>query len=160
MILLEFDDEFSNIEQPTQAVHFKKGKAMKKVLMMLCMLLLVVTVSEAKVTLVKAVIEPAAAAAGDEVMVTVEFSGKAKNIESVVMIPREFYYDIEQPFPLQQIEEGKNVWVLKGEVPWETPSGSVNLEIKAVDKKGNEIVVEEFKDQEYGKSGLIEFEVK
>ncbi len=133
---------------------------MKKLLLLLCLLLLVVTVSEAKVTLVKAVIEPAAASAGDDVTVIVEFGGKAKNIESVVMIPREFYYDIEQPFPLQKLEDKKNTWVLKGQVPWETPSGSVNLEIKAMDKKGNEVVIKEFEAQEYGKAGLILFEVK
>ncbi len=133
---------------------------MRKVLLVFCAVLLVVTLAEAKVTLVKAVIEPAAASAGDDVAVTVEFGGKAKNIESVVMIPREFAYEIDMPFPLQKAEDGKNVWVLKGQVPWETPSGEVNLEIKAVDKKGKEVVVEEYKDQVHGKAGLIAFEVK
>jgi len=133
---------------------------MRKVLMVLGMVLLIVTMVDAKVTLVKAVIEPTAAAPGDDVSVTVEFGGKAKNIEKVVMIPREYAYEIDQPFPLQKVEDGKNVWVLKGQVPWEAPSGPVALEIKAVDKKGNEVVIEEFKDQIHGKAGLIEFEVK
>lgn len=132
---------------------------MRKVLLVVCALLLVVTMAEAKVTLVKAVIEPAAAAAGDEVSVMVEFGGKTKNIESVVMIPREYAYEIDAPFPLQKSEDNENVWVLKGQVPWEAPSGPVNLEIKAVDKKGKDVVVEEYKDQAHGKAGLIEFEV-
>lgn len=133
---------------------------MKKALLVLCLVLLVVPMAEAKVKLIKAVIEPAAAEVGDEVTATVEFSGKAKNISQVMVIPREYAYEIEAPFPLQQDESGKNVWSLTVNVPYEAMSGKVNLEIKAIDKKGNEIVIDEYKDQQHGKSGLIEFEIK
>ncbi|MBN1481880.1 hypothetical protein EH223_06025 [candidate division KSB1 bacterium] len=133
---------------------------MRNALLVLCLVLLVVPMAEAKVKLIKAVIEPAAAEVGDEVTATVEFSGKAKNISQVLVIPREYAYEIEAPFPLQKDESGKNVWSLTVNVPYEAMSGKVNLEIKAIDKKGNEIVIDDYKDQEHGKSGLIEFEIK
>jgi len=133
---------------------------MKNGLIVLCIVLLMVPMVEAKVKLVKATIEPAAAEVGDEVTATVEFSGKAKNISQVLIIPREYAYDMEEPFPLQADESGKNIWSLTVTIPYEAMSGKVNCEIKALDKKGKEIVIEEYKEQVHGKAGLIEFEIK
>ncbi|MBN1464319.1 hypothetical protein JXA02_01065 [candidate division KSB1 bacterium] len=133
---------------------------MKKGFIALCIVLLMAPLADAKVKLVSAVIEPAAAGAGDEVMATVEFSGKVKNVSRVLLIPREYAYDIDQPFSLLPDASGKNVWSMKTTVPWEVPSGEVNLEVKAFDKKGKEIVIKEYKDQLHGKAGLILFEVK
>lgn len=132
---------------------------MRKVLLVVCMLMLIIPL-EAKVKLVSAVIEPEAAEIGDEVTATVEFSGKAKNISQVLIIPREYAYEIEAPFPLQKDESGKNVWSLTVNVPYEAMSGKVNLEIKAIDSEGKEIVIDEYKEQAHGKAGLIEFEIK
>jgi len=126
----------------------------------LMVVMLVAPTAFAKVKLVKAVIEPAAAAAGEQVTVTVEFSGKAKNVKQVMLIPREYAYDIDQPYYLQQDASGKNIWMLQGPIPYEAPAGSVHLEVKAVDKDGKEIVLKKFKDQEFGKAGLIDFEIK
>ncbi|MBN1561574.1 hypothetical protein JW998_15090 [candidate division KSB1 bacterium] len=133
---------------------------MKNVLLALCIVLLMAPLADAKIKLVSAVIEPAAGGGGDEVTATVEFSGKVKNVSRVLLIPREYAYDIDQPFSLQPDADGKNVWTLKATVPWETPSGEVNLEVKAFDKKGKEIIIDEYKDQLHGKAGLIPFEVK
>ena len=133
---------------------------MRKLFAVLLVVMLVAPTAFAKVKLVKAVIEPAAASGGETVKITVEFSGKAKKISQVMMIPREFAYDIDQPYQLQKDASGKNIWTLEGPVPYEAPSGALNLEIKALDKNGDEIVIKKFKDQENGKAGLIKFEIK
>ena len=133
---------------------------MRNGLVFLCIVLLMAPMTHAKIKLVSAVIQPTAAAAGDEVTVTVEFSGKAKNISQVLLIPREYAYEIDQPFELQLDGSGKNVWMLKGPIPWDAPSGEVKLEIKALDAKGKEIVIKDYEDQVHGKAGVIAFEVK
>ena len=133
---------------------------MKNGLIALCLVLLMASLADAKIKLVSAVIEPAAAKPGDEVTATVELSGKLKNVSQVLLIPREYAYDIDQPFSLQPDGSGKNIWTLNATVPWEVPSGEINLEVKAYDKKGKEIVIKEYEDQLHGKTGLILFEVK
>lgn len=133
---------------------------MRKVLIPLLVVLFIMPMAVAKTKLVQAVIEPAAASGGDIVKVTVEFSGKASSIGKVLMIPREFAYEIDEPFHLQKDATGKNIWTLEGPVPYEAPAGALNMEIKAFDEKGKEIVVEEYKEQMHGKAGLIAFEIK
>lgn len=133
---------------------------MRKLLVMLLIVLLVVPVVQANVKLVEAKVEPAAASGGEKVTATVEFSGKAKDVSEVMVIPREFAYEIEAPFSLQKAEDGKNVWTLTTTVPYEAPTGELTLEIKALDGKGKEIVLKDFQDQEHGKAGAIKFEIK
>jgi len=138
----------------------KKEKMMRNLVLSILVLLLIVTVVQAKVKLVEAKIDPAAAGPGETVNVTVEFSGKAKNVSKVLMVPREYAYEIDQPFYLQADSSGANIWRLEGPVPYEAPMGEVNLEIKAYDAKDNEIVIKEFEEQTHGKAGLIKFEIK
>jgi hypothetical protein len=114
----------------------------------------------ARVKLVQATIDPAVASGGDQVKCVVVFSG-IKDLQSVKIIPREYAYEIPQPFALERDETAaKETWTLQTMVPYEVMNEKVNLEIKAFDKKGNEIVIKEYKDQTYGKAGLIEFEVR
>ncbi len=133
---------------------------MKKVLPLILVVLFIAPLAQAKIKLIQAKIEPAAAAAGDMVKVTVEFSGKVDKVKEVMIIPREFAYDIDEPYSLIKDASGKNVWTLEGPIPYEAPPGVVNLEIKAIDKKGKEIVIKDYKDQVHGKAGLIKFEIK
>ncbi len=105
---------------------------------------------------VKASIEPPAAAAGDFVKGTVEFSGIC-DLQKVLIIPREYAYDIDQPFAMKKQQGEAEVWVLETYVPYEAYPGKVHLEIKAVDKDGAEVVIKEFEEQQFGKAGLILF---
>ncbi len=134
---------------------------MKQVMSVVCFLILVASMAQAKIELVEAKVEPAAAAVGEQVVGHVEFTGKAKNVSKVMVIPREYAYEIEEPFQLSKDESTKkNVWKIETRVPYDAPSGKMNLEIKALDKNGDEIVIEEYKDQVHGKAGNIEFEIK
>ena len=133
---------------------------MRKLLVLFLVILFIVPMAQAKIKLIQATIDPAAASGGEKVTATVEFSGKVKNISKVMMIPREFAYDIEEPFSLQKAENGKNVWSLTTTVPYEAPTGAITLEIKALDSKGKEVVITDFKDQVHGKAGELKFEIK
>jgi hypothetical protein len=125
-----------------------------------CTLFLILTHGFAEVQLVQAKIEPSVAAAGEKVNAVVEFSG-ITDIQQVLIIPREHAYDLDEPFALQKADSTKNeVWVLETTVPYEATSEEIHLEIKAVDKNSNEIVIKEFAEQEFGKAGLIKFEIK
>lgn len=125
-----------------------------------CSLLFVIALGYAEVQLVDAKIEPTAASAGEKVKGSVEFSGVC-GIQKVLIIPREYAYDINQPFAMQKADScKKELWVLEIMVPYDAPIGPVNLEIKAVDKDSNEIVIKEFAEQQFGKAGLIKFEIK
>ncbi|MDZ7371067.1 MAG: hypothetical protein ONB12_07855 [candidate division KSB1 bacterium] len=105
-------------------------------------------------------IQPEAAAPGDSVTAWVEFTG-VDSLKQVLIIPREYAYDIDEPFPLQRdTTSTKERWIIQVQVPYETPYGAVNLEIRAIDKNDREIVIEEYKDQQFGKAGLMKFEVR
>lgn len=121
-------------------------------------LLLFVSLSFAEVT-VEAKIDPAAAAGGDWVKGSVEFTGVG-GLQKVLIIPREYAYEIDQPFAMKKQEGDKEVWVLETMVPYEAYPGKVHLEIKAIDKDGAEVVIKEYEEQQFGKAGLIVFEIK
>lgn len=134
---------------------------MKRVIAVIGVLLLLVTVAEAKIKLVEAKVEPAAATVGEQVVGHVEFTGKAKNVSKVLIIPREYAYEIDSPFQMVKDESTKkNVWKLETRVPYDAPSGKIHLEIKALDNDGEEIVIEEYESQVHGKAGVVEFEIK
>lgn len=124
----------------------------------LSVLLLIFSLSFAEV-MVETKIDPAAAAGGDWVKGSVEFTG-ISGLQKVLIIPREYAYEIEQPFPMKKLEGEKEVWVLETMVPYEAYPGKVNLEIKAIDKDGAEVIIKEFEQQQFGKAGLILFEIK
>ena len=108
----------------------------------------------------EAKIEPSVASTGDSVKITVEFTGKKKDIKSVTLLVREYPYEgprIElQPDP----ESKKNVWVATGVVPWDAPAETFHLDISAIDKNGKEIVTKGFENITTGRTGTIIFKVK
>ena len=108
----------------------------------------------------KAVIEPAAAAPGDSIKITAEFSGKQKDIRGITIIAREYPYD-GPTIHLQPCKDKKeNVWFFKGAVPYDAPNEIFHLDITAIDKKGKEIISKGFENQSTGHAGTIKFEVK
>ncbi len=111
-------------------------------------------------TVVDAKIDPAVAAPGAKVVITVEFTGKTADVESVEVLVKEYPYDA--PEMILQPKEGseKNVWELVGQVPYEAPLEKLTLEVKALDKDGEQIVTEACKDQYWGKAAKLIFEVK
>ncbi|HPG41738.1 MAG TPA: hypothetical protein PLP19_20790 [bacterium] len=135
---------------------------MKKILVVLSLFLLIATTVFAKQPKFKeATMIPQAAAPGDSVTLTVEFTGKIKEISKVFLTVREHPYDAPQ-FILQpdKSQKKKNIWMLKTIVPWDAPSESVNLDITAIDKKGKEIVSKGLENQATGKAGSVSFEIQ
>ena len=108
--------------------------------------------------LVDAKITPEKASVGDKVTVTVEFSGKAKDLKQVYLTVREYPYD-GPTIVLKPVEGKKNVWTAEETVPYEAPAETFNLDITAVDKKGKEIVTEGFEDNYTGKAGSVKLQV-
>jgi len=135
---------------------------MKKVLVVLSLLLLIATTVFAKQPKLKeATMIPQVAAPGDSVTVTVEFTGKHRDIQKVFLTVREHPYDAPQFSLLPDKSQKKNnTWILKTIVPWDAPSESVNLDITAIDKKGKEIVTKGLENQTTGKAGSVAFEIK
>jgi len=132
---------------------------MKKLIVVLVMLCTSFTFA-AKPKFVKAEIQPAAAKPGDAVKLVVEFSGNAQKIEKLKITVREYAYDTD-PFYLEEPDqENPNIWSLETEVPYDAPSGTIHLEIKAMDKKGREIVTKEYKNQTWGRTGLVKFTIQ
>ena len=94
---------------------------------------------------------------GDSITISVEFTGDASAVSSVELFSREYYYDAPE-LKMQQMED-KNVWLLKGNVPYDTPPGTHHLEIKALNKNGKEIV-DQCNECSYGKTGVIELKIE
>ncbi len=135
---------------------------MKKILVVLFLSLLIsVTAFAKQPELKEATMVPQAAAPGDSVTVTVEFTGKHKDIHKVFLTVREHPYDAPQ-FSLlpDKSQKKKNIWMLKTIVPWDAPSECVNLDITAIDKKGKEIISKGLESQTTGKAGSVTFEIK
>ena len=93
---------------------------MKKLLIIAVLMLCLPFVVFAKQPKLKsATIEPTFVSPGDTVTIKVEFTGKAKNIKDVSFIIREYPYDYPRQY-LQLYEKSKkNIWVLKGPVPYD-----------------------------------------
>jgi hypothetical protein len=96
---------------------------------------------------------------GEAVSVSIEFTGKPTEIQSVELFSREYYYDAPKMM-MQLLGDGKNIWVFKAELPYDAPLGTYNVEVKALNKKGEEIVAGECNNCTYGPTGVFKFEVK
>ncbi len=108
--------------------------------------------------LVEAKIAPEKAAVGDKVSITVEFSGKAKDLKQVYLTVREYPYD-GPTIVLKPVEGKKNVWSAEETVPYDAPAETFNLDITAVDKEGKEIVTKGFENNYTGKAGSVKLQV-
>ena len=110
--------------------------------------------------LVTSAIEPDSVAAGQFVKISVEFSGTKEDLTEVYLTVREYPEDFPK-IPLHTAEgEEKSLWAEEGEVPWDAPMGTVHLDINALDKDGKEVVSEGFEDNDTGRAGTIELNIK
>lgn len=96
---------------------------------------------------------------GEEISISIEFTGKATEIQSVELFSREYRYDAPKMM-MQHLGDGKNIWALKADLPYDAPLGTYNIEIKALNKNGKEIVSDECENCSYGKTGVFQFKVK
>lgn len=132
---------------------------MKKTALILVVLFTLVSLATAaQPKLVEAKITPDKASVGDKVTVTVEFTGKAKDLKQVYLTVREYPYD-GPTIVLKPVEGKKNIWTAEETVPYDAPAETYNLDITAVDKKGDEIVTEGFENNYTGKTGSVQLEV-
>ena len=134
---------------------------MKKLILVAVLIMCIPLVLSAKQPKLKsATIEPKIAATGDTVAVVVEFTGKAKDIKEVSFIVREYPYDYPRTYFTHDKKEKKNIWQLVGPVPWDAYAQSYHLDVRALDKKGKEIVTKGLEKQSTGRTATIEFKVK
>ncbi|MBC8180266.1 hypothetical protein H8E88_03995 [candidate division KSB1 bacterium] len=134
---------------------------MKKLIFIAVLIMFIPLVLSAKQPKLKsATIEPKVAATGDTVTIMVEFTGKVKDIKEVSFIIREYPYDYPRTYFVSLKDKKKNIWVLEGPVPWDAYAQSYHLDIRALDKKGKEIVTKGLEKQSTGRTATIEFKVK
>ncbi len=102
-------------------------------------------------------IEPTLISPGQQVTVTIEFSGRDKDIKYVEIIPR----DREKPNILLQRDRKtkRNIWKATVAVPEDAKKGFYELELKVTDRFGDQVVDRKYKKQKYGKAGLLKFEI-
>ncbi len=132
---------------------------MKKTALILVVLFTLASLATAaQPKLVEAKITPEKAAVGDKVTITVEFTGKAKDLKQVYLTVREYPYD-GPTIVLKPVEGKKNIWTAEENVPYDAPAETFNLDITAVDKKGNDIITEGFENNYTGKTGSVQLEV-
>ena len=133
---------------------------MNKAFMSVLLLVFIATsVWAAPIGLKSAKIEPEQAKVRQTVTVTVEFTGNADDIQMVELIVRENPYDAPEMYLQPKKDSDANIWVLSAPVPEDAPYGDYHLEVKALTKDGKDVVTKEYKDQEWGKAGLILFKV-
>ncbi len=134
---------------------------MKKLIIIAVLILCIPLVVSAKQPKLKsATIEPKIAATGDTVKITVGFTGKVKDIEELSFIVREYPDDYPRTYLAHDKKCKKNIWLLQGPVPWDAYAQAYHLDLKAIDKKGKEIITKGFEKQTTGHTGTIEFKVK
>ena len=92
---------------------------------------------------------------GETVTVIVRLKGNTEGIENMQLIVREFPYDVA-PFDFKSIDDKKNrVWEAKIPVPYESPSGNFNLELKIIMKDGSQLESEDSATNAHGKAGTL-----
>lgn len=100
---------------------------------------------------------------GDQGLVTVTMKGPKNSIKSITATVREessFTFQLNDGGKNGDITAGDNVWSFQIQVPYEAPPGTYNLEFSVVDMEGNELVVDGYQNQYYGKSGNLPVKVK
>lgn len=133
---------------------------MKKIIALFALTLLAVfTIIAAEPGLKEVKIDKEVYKPGESVSVSIEFTGKATEIQSVELFSREYRYDAPKMM-MQLLGDGKNIWVLKADLPYDAPLGTYHVEIKALDKDGKEIVSNDCANCTFGKTGVFKFEVK
>jgi hypothetical protein len=105
-------------------------------------------------------VQPAVAAPGDTVRMQIEFSGKAEEIQDVIVTVREYPNDAPKFQLKPSSKAGKNIWQHKTIVPWDAPTQDFHLDICATDKNGKEIVSKGCEDNYNGRTGTITFRVQ
>ena len=134
---------------------------MKKLIIIAVLIMCIPLVVSAKQPKLKsATIEPKIAATGDTVKIAVEFTGKVKDIKELSFIVREYPYDYPRTYLTPVKKSKKNIWLVQGPVPWDAYAQTYHLDLKAIDKKGKEIITKGFEKQTTGRTGTIEFKVK
>ncbi len=123
----------------------------------LLLVLLAPTLSFAKPKVKHIWIEPTLMSPGQQVTVTIEFSGRDKDIKYVEIIPRDRK---KSNIVLQRDQKTKrNIWKATVAVPGDAKKGFYELELKVTDRFGDEVVNRKYKKQKYGKAGLLKFEI-
>jgi len=134
---------------------------MKKLIIIAVLIMCIPLVVSAKQPKLKsATIEPKVAATGDTVIIAIEFTGKVKDVKEVSFIVREYPYDFPRTYLTPVKKSKKNIWKLVGPVPWDAYAQSYHLDLRALDKKGKEIVTKGLEKQSTGRTGTIELKVK
>ena len=138
----------------------KKDLIMKKVIVLSVIVLFTLFTSFAADPEIKEIkLDKTTYKPGESVSVSIEFTGKPTEIQSVQLFSREYRYDAPKMM-MQLLGDGKNVWVFKAELPYDAPYGTYNVEVNALNKNGEEIVSADCENCTYGKTGTFKFEVK
>ncbi len=134
---------------------------MKKIVLISVMVLLVAGMAFAgQPKLVKATINPEKASIGEKVTITTEFTGKASDIQSITVTVREYPYDAPEIILENDVATDKNIWTASMKIPQDAPNEAFNLDIKAIDKNGKEIVTKEYEKNYWGKTGSVKLTVE
>jgi hypothetical protein len=132
----------------------------RTILAMLILLCFAVAIYAGQPKLVKAEIKPAVAEPGETVKMTIELTGKANDLKEVSFVIREYLYDQPRRYLSPLKDSKKNVWVLEETVPYDAPYDIFHLDVRALDKKGKEVVSEGLEDNETGRTAAVKFEIK
>ncbi len=107
-------------------------------------------------------VSPAELKVGEQGLITVSLKGPKDGVQKVIATVREessFTFPLNDSGTDGDVKAGDNIWSYQIAVPYEAPPGTYNVEISVYDKDGNELVVEGYENQYYGKSGALAVKV-
>ncbi|MFQ5606030.1 MAG: choice-of-anchor X domain-containing protein [bacterium] len=119
---------------------------MRKVLLYLfCSIFAGITGCATQLSVKQVMVDPPELAAGEDAKIVVVFTGPKNKVASVTATVREnpeFTYTLTDDGTNGDEKARDNIWTAQTTVPYEALAGTYHLDIRAMDKDGNEIVVE------------------
>ena len=91
-------------------------------------------------------VDPSQVNVGNQVKIIVAFSGPKNDVASVIAAVQESpetIYTLNDSGENGDEKAGDAIWTHTVTVPWDTPSATYHLDIRALDKNGNEIGFEQ-----------------
>ena len=137
---------------------------MKKTLFGLLIISILLIIGCASQLAVKqTMIDPPQVNVGDDAKIVIVFTGEKNSVATVIATVREnpeMYFSLNDDGENGDEKAGDNIWTYTITIPWDAPSDTYHLDIRARDQEGNEIITEGYEQQSTGRSGTVEIIVK
>lgn len=136
---------------------------MKNLIALLALVLCAFTFAPPKIKVVEVSVSPSEMGIGDKALFSVKLKAPDDAVQSVTVITSEapdYRFYLNDNGENGDAKAGDGTWSFEVTVPGEAQPGPYVLEVKVLDKEGNQVVADGHENQIYGKAGKVTVRIK